>query len=68
MGGGTDLLPTLLTDTLDVKENANQKENAMNATEYVLFLSLIRLIIPFGLILLIGEWMRKREANSWMKS
>ncbi len=33
----------------------------MNATELMLILIFARLIIPFGLLLLIGEWMRRRE-------
>lgn len=39
----------------------------MNATEFVLLLTLIRLVIPFGLILLVGELLRRREANHWLK-
>lgn len=39
----------------------------MNATEVVLILTLARLIIPFGIILLLGEWLRRREANYWAK-
>jgi hypothetical protein len=39
----------------------------MNATEYVLLLTILRLGIPFGLILLLGEVIRRREANYWMK-
>ncbi len=38
-----------------------RKENAMNATELMLVLIFARLIIPFGLLLLIGEWMQRRE-------
>ncbi len=33
----------------------------MNATELMLALVLIRLIIPFGLLLLIGEWIQRHE-------
>ena len=44
-----------------------RKENAMNATEFVLFLTILRLVIPFGLILLLGEFIRRREADYWMK-
>jgi hypothetical protein len=44
-----------------------RKENAMNATFYVLVLTILRLVIPFGLILLIGELIRRRDANYWLK-
>jgi len=40
----------------------------MNAPEYVLLLTILRLIIPFGLILLIGELIRRRDANYWLES
>jgi hypothetical protein len=40
----------------------------MNGTEIILLLFLIRLVIPFGLLLLIGEWLRRRDANYWLKS
>ena len=40
----------------------------MNATEYVLILTILRLIIPFGLILLLGELVKRRDANYWLKS
>lgn len=39
----------------------------MNATFYVLVLTILRLVIPFGLILLIGELIRRRDANYWLK-
>ncbi len=32
------------------------KENAMNAFELMVLFILIRLVFPFGLLLLIGEW------------
>jgi hypothetical protein len=38
-----------------------RKENAMNAPEVLLILFLLRLVIPFGLLLLIGEWVNRRE-------
>jgi len=44
-----------------------RKENAMNATEFVLLLTVLRLVIPFGLILLLGELIRRRDANYWLK-
>jgi hypothetical protein len=40
----------------------------MIATEYVLVLTILRLVIPFGLILLLGELIRRRDANYWLKA
>ena len=40
----------------------------MQATEYVLLLTILRLVIPFGLILFLGELARKRDANYWLTS
>ncbi len=54
--------PNLLLTHLALKlRSILRKENAMNATELMLTLILIRLIVPFGLLLLIGEWMQRRE-------
>ncbi len=39
----------------------------MNAPEFVLLLVALRLVIPFGLILLLGELIRRRDANYWLK-
>lgn len=39
----------------------------MNASEIVLLLFLARLIIPFGALILIGEWLRQKESNYWLK-
>ncbi len=33
----------------------------MNAPEILLTLTLLRLVLPFGLVLLIGEWINRRE-------
>lgn len=35
----------------------------MNATELMLILVLIRLVLPFGLLLLIGEWLQSQERS-----
>jgi hypothetical protein len=40
----------------------------MNGTEIVLLLFVIRILIPFGLLMLVGEWIRLHEANYWLKS
>lgn len=39
----------------------------MKATEFVLLLTILRLVIPFGLVLLLGEIIRRRDANRWLK-
>jgi hypothetical protein len=35
-----------------------RKEAAMNAWQYLVILTAVRLVIPFGLLLLIGEGLR----------
>jgi hypothetical protein len=37
------------------------KENAMNAFELMVLFILIRLVFPFGLVLVLGEWAHKYE-------
>ena len=39
----------------------------MKAAEFVLLLTILRLVIPFGLILLLGELVRRHQANNWLK-
>lgn len=39
----------------------------MNGSEIVLLLFVVRLIIPFGLLILVGEWLRRKESNYWLK-
>jgi hypothetical protein len=39
----------------------------MNASEIVLLLFVIRLILPAGVLMLIGEWLRRKESNYWLK-
>ena len=34
--------------------------------EVILFLMFVRLILPLGLILLLGEWMRQQETQYWL--
>ena len=58
LGELTNLRPTPGSHTL--KANP-RKENAMNATEILLFLFMVRLILPFGLLILFGESMNRRE-------
>ena len=40
----------------------------MNGTEIVLLLFVFRIVIPFGIILSVGEWVRRHEANYWLKA
>jgi hypothetical protein len=42
-----------------------RKENAMTIA-FALIL-LIRIILPLGLLLALGEWVRRREANYWAR-
>jgi hypothetical protein len=39
----------------------------MNGSEIVLLLFIVRLIIPFGLLMLVGEWIHRKESNYWLK-
>ena len=39
----------------------------MNGSEIVLLLFVVRLIIPFGLLMLAGELLRRKESNYWLK-
>jgi len=40
----------------------------MNGTEVILTLVLTRVVVPVFILLLIGEWARRREANYWSRS
>ena len=40
----------------------------MNAPEFILLLTLIRLIVPFGLLIILGELVRHRNASHWLRS
>ena len=39
----------------------------MNGSEIILLLFVFRLVLPFGLLMLAGEWMRRNESNYWLK-
>lgn len=39
----------------------------MNGSEIILVLFVVRLIIPFGLLMLAGEWLHRKESNYWLK-
>ena len=38
----------------------------MLGIEVILFLMFVRLILPLGLLLWLGEWMRRRETHYWI--
>jgi hypothetical protein len=40
----------------------------MNGTEIILSLFVFRLVLPFGFVLLVGELVRRRHINYWLKS
>jgi hypothetical protein len=35
----------------------------MKTIEFIILLTFLRLIVPFGLLLLVGEWLRVRQAH-----
>ena len=39
----------------------------MNATVIVLLLFLARVVVPFVILLLVGEWLARHESSSWLK-
>ena len=39
----------------------------MSAIAFALFI-LIRVLIPFGLLVALGEWVRRREIHYWFHS
>ena len=39
----------------------------MNGLEIIVSLFLVRLIIPFGLLMLVGDWLHRKESNYWLK-
>ena len=39
----------------------------MSAITFALFI-LIRVLIPFGLLIALGEWVRRREIRYWFRS
>ena len=39
----------------------------MNGLEIILLLFVTRLVIPFGVLMLVGEWLRRKESNYWLK-
>jgi hypothetical protein len=43
-----------------------KKEIAMSTIAFAVIL-LVRIILPFSLLLGLGEWVRRREANYWLR-
>ena len=39
----------------------------MTGSEIILLLFVVRLVIPCGLVMVIGEWFRRKESNYWLK-
>jgi hypothetical protein len=39
----------------------------MNAPVFIVLYTVLRLVLPFGLLLVIGEWLRRRDAQYWLK-
>jgi hypothetical protein len=44
-----------------------KKEYAMNGSEIILLLFVVRLVVPFGVLMLVGEWIHRKESNYWLK-
>jgi hypothetical protein len=40
----------------------------MIGTEVILTLVLTRVVVPVFILMLVGEWFRRREANYWFRS
>lgn len=39
----------------------------MNGSEFFILYFAVRIVIPFGMVLLIGELLRRKEAHYWLK-
>ena len=37
-------------------------EDAMEAVQFIITMTLLRLVIPFGLVLLVGTWVQRAQA------
>ena len=46
---------------------AERKENVMNGFEIIVLLFVIRVLLPLGVLMWIGEWVRRQNANYWLK-
>ena len=66
MGLYTNLLS--LIPALSLRQiRVRRKEIAMNGPEFFILYFAVRIIIPFGMLLLIGELLRQKEAHYWLK-
>lgn len=39
----------------------------MNGSEFFILYFALRVVLPFGLLLLTGELLRRKESNYWLK-
>lgn len=39
----------------------------MNGSEFFILYFAIRIVLPFGMLLLVGEMLRRKESNYWLK-
>lgn len=39
----------------------------MNGSEFFIVYFAARLVIPFSILLLLGEWLRRKESHYWLK-
>jgi hypothetical protein len=58
---------TLFSSSLKLRWKVDEKENAMFGTEVIVVLMLIRILLPLGMLLWIGEWVRRRETRYWFR-
>lgn len=70
MGGIPNLLLTFPNHRMRVTKDIQpkRKENAMEAAQFITLLTILRIVVPFGLVLLLGEWLRRHEANNWLST
>ncbi len=39
----------------------------MNGSEFFILYFALRVVLPFGMLLLVGELLRRKESNYWLK-
>ena len=39
----------------------------MNGSEFFILYFAVRIVLPFGMLLLLGEIFRRKESNYWLK-
>ena len=57
----------LLCFNVELFLGRERKENAMNGSEFFILYFAARVVVPFGMLLLIGELLRRKESNYWLK-